>query len=331
MIALLLPIQVLLTVAALLISYLATRILESFLTRRGLTVPDAHKPGTPSVPFPGGPSIMFSFSILSAILYLMYEDVRILSVVLISFTGFLIGLYDDLKGLGGLSKVLLLLLPGALLVLTGSYFPRPILPFIGPTRLTVIYPVLLILASSILANGVNMLDVFNGLVTSVMITVTFPLLAAFLLKGDLAMFSMGLLYVGVLLGFLLRHRHPSRIFPGDSGAMLMGLIYLGLLIEGKEEVVGIVALLPMILNGFFILSTIGGFIEHKDLPKRPTKLVKGYKIKGVRDADAPLTLSRLMTLRTALSEKELVFNMWLLFLSSSLLAFSTFLIMRWWT
>jgi UDP-N-acetylglucosamine--dolichyl-phosphate N-acetylglucosaminephosphotransferase len=273
---------------------------------------------------------MLSLLILSAILYLLYGDMRILSVVLVSFTGFLIGLYDDLKGLSGVSKALLLLLPGALLVLTGSYFPRPILPFIGPTRLTILYPILLILASTIVANGVNMLDIFNGLVTSVMITVTLPLLIAFLLKGDTVMFSMGLLYVGVLLGFLLRHRYPSRIFPGDSGAMLMGLVYLGLLIEGREEVIGIVAMLPMILNGFFIVSTIGGFIEHKDIPKRPTTLVEGHKIKGVGDADAPLTLSRLITLRTALSEKELVFNIWLLFLFSSLLALLTLLIMRWW-
>ncbi len=242
-------------------------------------------------------------------------DARALGVLLLTFVGFMIGLYDDLKKLGGVQKVFLLLVPGLVIVIAGLYNPRPVIPFIGPVRLTIIYPLLLILASTIMANGVNMIDVFNGLVSSSLIIATIPILLAFLLKGDTFMATLALGYMTILSAFYLRHRHPSKIFPGDSGSMVIGLAYLGLLIEGGVEVLGMVALFPMFLNGFFILSSIGGFIEHGTLKERPTEIVGNDVplISANRNSDAPLTLTRFLVWGQPLSEKDLVYNMLLLF------------------
>lgn len=311
---------------AFLITYISTLGLEELLKKKGLTVPDVHKRGRPMVPMPGGPAIMLGLIVLLFGSYLFVRDVRIIGMLILTLSGFLIGFYDDLKRLGGRQKVLLLLIPGLLLVVSGLYNPRPILPFIGSTRLTIIYPILLIIASTIMANGVNMIDVFNGLVSSAMAIATLPLLVAFWIKGDMTMFLLALGYITVLAAFYLRHRYPSKIFPGDSGSIAIGLAYMGLIVEGSVEVLGIVALLPMILNGFFIISTLGGFIEHEDIKERPTKVLEEGFIVANRSPGAPLTLTRLLVWGGPLQERAIVYNIIILFALSALLSTVTFFI-----
>ncbi len=309
---------------AFLITYISTLGLEELLKGRGLMVPDVHKEGRPMVPMPGGPAIALGLAFLLLGSYLIVGDARAIGMLILVLSGFMIGLYDDLKKLGGGQKVLLLMLPGLLLVLSGLYNPRPVLPFIGPVRLTIIYPILLIIASTVMANGVNMMDVFNGLVSSTMVIAALPLLIAFWIKGDMTMFLLALGYIAVLVAFYLRHRYPSRIFPGDSGSVAIGLGYMGLIVEGNLEVLGIVALLPMILNGFFIISTLGGFVEHEDIKERPTETLDGGFIVANRSPGAPLTLTRLLVWGGPLQERAIVQNIILLFALSSLLSIATF-------
>ena len=318
------------SVLSFVLSYFFTIALEEVLRREGKTVPDVHKREKPMVPRPGGPAIFISLLIPALILFLLNGDRRILGVLILASIGFFIGLCDDFKRLGGREKVLLLTLPGIALVLSGIYFPKPILPFIGVTRLTIIYPVLLVLASTIVANGVNMIDIFNGLVSSVMMISTIPILLASIMRNDLTLAFLSVIFLCSLIGFLLRHRYPSKIFPGDSGAMLMGLFYLGLVVEGRMEVIGIVALLPVILNGFLILSTIGGFIEHSNIAKRPVSVVlRGGGeplLISSKEEGAPITLARLVVSREGLTERDVVLNIVLLSIFSSILAIATIFI-----
>lgn len=305
------------------LTYVTTLGLEGLLKERNMMVPDVHKKGRPMVPMPGGPAIMLGLAVLLLGSYLLAGDKRAIGVFILALSGFLIGFYDDLTKLGGKQKVLLLLIPGLLLAISGLYNPRPILPFIGPVRLTMIYPILLVIASTVVANGVNMIDVFNGLVSSAMIIATIPLLIIFWARGDMFMFLLALGYVAVLAAFYIRHRHPSKIFPGDSGSVAMGLGYMGLIIEGNVEVLGIVALLPMILNGFFIISSLGGFIEHEDIKERPTETLEEGLVVANKSPGAPLTLTRLLIWGGPLPEREIVHNIILLFGLSALLSIIT--------
>lgn len=304
------------------LTYAATLWLEKLLREKKMLVPDFHKRGRPMVPRPGGPAIMLGLAIILLGSYLLTGDTRPVGMLILTFPGFLIGLYDDIFKLGGRQKVVLLLIPGLLLAISGLYNPRPPIPFIGPTRLTVIYPILLVVASTVLANGVNMIDVFNGLVSSAMIIATVPLLAAFWVRGDSLMFSLALGYIVTLAAFYIRHRYPSRIFPGDSGSIAMGLGYMGLLVEGNVEVLGLVALLPMIFNGFFIISSIGGFIEHGEIKERPIEVLDELLVAS-RSPRAPLTLTRFIVWSNPLSEREVANNILLLFGLSAILSILT--------
>lgn len=52
------------------------------------------------------------------------------------------------------------------------------------------------------------------------------------------------------------HKFPSKIFLGDSGTLLLGSMYAGLSIVGNSEIIGVIALLPAVMNSFLFLSSV---------------------------------------------------------------------------
>jgi len=90
------------------LTYIATVALERWLRVRGHMVPDMHKRGRPGVPMPGGPAIMLGLIAFLLPTFWITGDARALGVLLLTFVGFMIGLYDDIKKLGGVQKVFLL-------------------------------------------------------------------------------------------------------------------------------------------------------------------------------------------------------------------------------
>lgn len=105
------------------------------------------------------------------------------------------------------------------------------------------------------------------------------------------------------MAFYAYHRYPSRIFPGDSGALALGAAYGALAIIGQAEIVGIVALLPAIFNTFFYLFSVRGFLEHSKVKERPVEVKEGL-LYSSKDAKAPLTLLRLILVEGPMSERE---------------------------
>jgi UDP-GlcNAc:undecaprenyl-phosphate GlcNAc-1-phosphate transferase len=310
-------------------SYLATRFLVGYLKRRGLEVPDAHKEGLPRVSRPGGPAILLALAVTGIPIYLLSGDLRALTFVLVAFIAGSVGLVDDLKTLSGPVKVALLFGASLPILLLGTYSPRPTLPFVGHLRITIIYPILVLLAIPITANTFNMIDVYNGLLTGFAALASLPLLVAFAIKGDWVMVAVTLAFELMLLGFYPFHRYPSRIFPGDSGSLAMGAAYGAIVISGSMEVVGIVALIPAILNSFFVLSSVKGFIEHRDMKKRPVKLRDDFLLEASTDPDAPMTLTRMVLAGGPLDERGVTTSILTLSVFSVALSLVTFAMMWW--
>ena len=317
------PILLLLLFAASLIVVLPILIMwERVLIRFSRTVEDAHKPGRPMVPRPAGPAILLAFVIVLAPFLLTRSVAGFLMTGAIAL---LIGLYDDLRGLGGIIKPALSLLIAVPLILLGVYNYNPHLPFIGSTTLTIIYPLLMIIGASIFSNASNMMDVYNGVLSSVLATATVPLLVIFLLQRNLTMSVLSLVYLGVVLGFFFRHRYPSKIFPGDSGSLMLGAMYFALVVMGQLEIIGILAFMPLIFNGFFIITSVRGFREHKSF-QRPVSLTENYEITANKGRGLSITLVRLLTVSHPLSEKDLALNIWLLSVFSSVFALIVYLL-----
>ncbi len=289
-----------------LLTYLLTRFLIKVLRRRGWLVEDAHKPNRPLIPRPAGPALIISILIGEAILYYFTYDVRVAALSSALLIAGLIGLVDDAKRLKGYYKPLLLIFASLPILLLGTYVPQPIFPIYGKSvRLFVIYPLLVLAALPVTANTINAIDVFNGVVSSFVLIATIPLLVAFTLQGDWIMLIAALpLLTSTAVFYFFFHRYPSKIFPGDSGTLALGALYGALAICGRAEVVGVVALLPAILNSFFFLSSVKKIVEHREVKERPAKILEDFRLAASPSREAPITLTRMILAKGPLSEVE---------------------------
>jgi UDP-N-acetylmuramyl pentapeptide phosphotransferase/UDP-N-acetylglucosamine-1-phosphate transferase len=303
-----------------------TPILINLLTKRGVLVQDYHKANKPLVPKPGGPAIIISLLLGEAVVYSVTGSTGVLSLLLVTGIAGAIGLIDDVFTLSGAMKPALLILGSLPILILGTYSFHPEFPLFGAVRLSIIYPIILLIAIPITSNTVNTIDVMNGVVSGFIIIISIPLIFAMLLKGETTIALAALPILASSLAFYIFHRFPSKIFPGDSGSLTFGALYGGLAIVGGVEVVGIVALLPAILNSFFFLSSVKRFVEHRKIKERPTKLLPGDRLAASRIGSAPVTLVRMLLADGPLTEWQLAREIFKLAAFSSLLAIITALL-----
>lgn len=318
--------EILASVSSLPVAYLFTRYLKGYLMEKGMTVPDAHKEGKPPVARPGGPAILVASLAALLLIYLLNQQAMIISFMLVLSISFLVGLVDDLRSLSGPTKVILLLLSPLPILLLHTYSPFPPFPFSGHLRLTDVYPLLVLVAIPVSSNTFNMIDIYNGLVSGFSIIAFVPLVVDFALTGQAVPLAMALAVLLSVAGFYPFHRYPSKVFPGDSGTLAIGAAYGALAIMGHAEIVAIVALLPSVLNSFFVISSVGGFIEHKEMKKRPVRLREDFMLEASREKDAPVTLARMLLADGPLSERQLSARVMLLEGYSSVLAIITLIL-----
>ncbi len=124
------------------------------------------------------------------------------------------------------------------------------------------------------------------------------------------------------LAFYKYHKFPSRIFPGDSGALVLGATYGTLAIVGQVEVIAAIAILPAVINSFLFLSSMKRIVEHREI-KNPTFRNNELKIQTTDDDDAPITLVRLIIAKKPLSEKQTTIEILKLSVFSGILAIIT--------
>ena len=303
---------------------------------KGLTGIDIHKPSKPRIPSTSGPILIPTLLVTIITLYVISKVIRgyelmVLAIYLMPpLISGLIGLVDDLVTLDAKTKTFLPIISALPIVLTGLYYPRPYVPFIGTLRLTIIYPLAILLAYSVGTNGLNMIDTHNGIVPSVtLIAASFslPLIARNVVTGktSVAALYLAVVVIVIALNQLIYNMYPARIFNGDSGSFILGALLVSLTILGRVEFFMITALMPLIINGFQIITSIGGLRERREIVKRPT-VIKGKYIEGSCDLKAPITLVQLITLKNPLTECELVITEILLFILTGFLALITMLL-----
>jgi len=308
-----------------------TRCLIYLYTKHNKFVIDYHKPNQTKVPFPGGVSIIASLSLSNFLLFLLTYEKGYLALTFVTLIAGSVGLLDDFIILGGKVKPILTALASLPILLLSTYDYHLKFPLFGSTRLSLIYPILIIIGIAITSNTVNSLDVLNGVVSSFIILASLPLLIALILKENLSIVLSTLILTFTSLAFFIYHRYPSRIFPGDSGTLSLGAYYGALTIIGGVEFVGVIALFPAIMNSFFFLSSVKDFLEHRRLKKRPVRLNSNYELEALEDKDAPLSLVRMIVAERPLKEKEIIKRIFIISAYSASLATITAIIMygRW--
>jgi UDP-N-acetylglucosamine--dolichyl-phosphate N-acetylglucosaminephosphotransferase len=295
------------------------------LRRSGIVGLDYHKIARPKVPEMGGIGIVITLAIGGILALILFPgmSMNVLSVTLTMASGAVVGLVDDLKRLGPKTKPLLTAAACWPILLLQTYDPHPLLPFIGETRLTILYPLMIPIGVAVAANAVNMLDVLNGAMPSTCIPVAVAMLIASIILGSTEGMVLSAILVSALLAYYKFNKFPAKVFTGDVGSLAVGSTIAAIAVVGRIEVITVVAMIPFIMNSFHSLASIGRLFERRQVKLRPTFLQKDERIAASMDPRSPLTLTRIVVGKTPLKEYEVVRVLFILSAFSSLLALLT--------
>ena len=308
--------------------YVSTPPLIKFLQKRNLAVKDMNKIDHIMVVRPGGPSIISGIIVSELVLYEFFHTNEILAIIITSFIAFVIGYVDDRKVMGGWFKPLALVIASIPIILLGTYDSNLLFPLFGTVQIPILYLGLIVFMIPITGNTINSIDVLNGVASGFMIIASFSLsIGLFILQNyEMVIISLPLGFVS--LAFYKYHKIPSKIFPGDSGALTLGAMYGVIAIVGHVEIIAAVALLPAIINSFLFLSSMKRIVEHRQIKGKPVEHTEDFKLKATNDKTAPITLVRLILAAGPLSEKQVGYAIFKLAIFSGILAIITAFMMR---
>ena len=292
------------------------------LEKRNITVVDVNKKQKTMVPRPGGLSIIVGLESSLIILYIFFPTSEILAVILTTFFAFIVGIIDDKKTMGGWFKPITLAFCSAPILLLGAYDSNLAFPLFGAVQIPLLYMALVVFMIPIMGNTINSIDVLNGVASGFITIASFALSAClFIIQNyDVGIICLCLAFSS--LAFYKYHKFPSKIFPGDSGAITFGVVYGGIAIIGGVEVIAAIAILPAIINSFLFLSSVKKIVEHRQI-KNPVTHTDDWKLQSTSENHAPITLVRLLIAKKPLTEKQIGYEIFKLGIFSGILAIIT--------
>lgn len=301
--------------------------LIKYLTKKNWTVQDVNRVGGATIPRPGGPAILAGIIAAEVSLYFLLPADKMLTngitaLVITTSLAFVVGFIDDRRVMGGWFKPLALAASAIPIILLGAYEPNLTFPLFGAVRIPVLYLGVIIFMIPITGNTINSIDVMNGIASGFMVVASFSLAVALFVLQNYSVAIMTLPLAFASLAFYRYHKFPSKIFPGDSGALTLGAAYGVVAILGHVEVIAAIALLPAVINSFLFLSSVKRIVEHRQL-KGPVTHTEDHKITATKENDAPITLVRLLVAGKPLTEKEVGFAIFRLAIFSGMLAIIT--------
>lgn len=302
----------------LIILLMTPKVIKSLIAK-GSVVHDYHKPEKPNIPRPAGPILLIGIAVAEIILYLLTRNTQVLAILLTTIIAFIVGLIDDKKVMPGWYKPVALIPAAIPLIVLGAHGIHLNLIF-GNVSIPLLYIPLILIIIPVAGNTINSIDVLNGVASEAVIIALIPLLVSIAVFGNNAVFIAALPLLCGMIAFYKYHRFPSKIFPGDSGTLLIGSMYGALAIAGNSEIIGVIALLPSVMNSFLFLDSVKKIVEHRQVKSRPTVMTKDFKLMASKERNAPTTLLRLILADGPLSEQEIGKKIVKLAIYSSVLA-----------
>ena len=316
------------SVIAFFVVFVLTPPLIEFLEKRNFTVKDVNKKQNVMVARPGGISIIAGIITSEFVLYVFLQMNEILAIVMTTTAAFLIGYVDDRRVMAGWFKPVALAVAAIPIIVLGAYDSDFAFPLFGIVQIPMLYLALIVLMITITGNTINSIDVLNGVASGFMVIASFSLSICLVIveNYEVAIISLPLGFVS--LAFYRYHKIPSRIFPGDSGALALGVMYGAVAITGGVEIIAAVALLPAVINSFLFLSSVKRIVEHRDVKGKPVEHTNDFRLKATDDETSSITLVRLILAGGPLSEKQVGREIFKLAIFSGMLSILTAFLMR---
>jgi UDP-GlcNAc:undecaprenyl-phosphate GlcNAc-1-phosphate transferase len=214
--------------------------------------PVGYKQQTAPIPYLGGAAIVAAFVIavmLAAWIRPLTSGLGGLGVLLGLGLGLsLVGLLDDIRGLGPLTRLIVQTMAAVAVVGAGVQ-----VHIFGSNLLNMLVTVVWIVG---VTNAFNLLDNMDGLSAGVTAIAAGSFFLIAVLNGQFLVASLSVALAGCALGFLWHNFHPATIYMGDAGSLFFGfmLAVLGIKLrfEGPIEVTFFV---PILVLGVALLDT----------------------------------------------------------------------------
>ncbi len=287
------------------ITFIITKFLIKILPKLNLVTIDYHKIHKPKIPFLGGIGISFSIICSEIILYFIFLDVKILIILIITIITSIIGIIDDFKTFNAYSKPILLIFATIPILFFTNTYDYNLNIIFGDIQISIIYPILILIAISVTANTINTIDVLNGVFSGFTLLSFIPILLFLTLTSNFYMIIIVMPIVTSLLAFFIFHRYPSKIFPGDTGTLTIGALYGTIAILTDFELLALIAIFPAILNSFLFIASNKGLKEFHQIKHRPVTMLPDGQLSASKNPNSPITLVRLLLLNGPASEKKL--------------------------
>lgn len=255
-------------VASLVCAFALTRTVRDYATAKGWVAVPSSERHLHNKPLPrlGGVAIFLSFAVCMGIAYAIsrhdaelaraFGARTLLKILAPATLVFLLGVYDDIRGVGPYIKFAVQGLAAAMLFAGGLRIVNiPVL--MGDRDL----PAFLGFACTILwvvaiTNAFNLIDGLDGLAAGSALFSTLVAFVVALLNGHSLVTVMTIALAGAILGFLRFNFNPATIFLGDSGSLFIGFLLSALALQGTQKAPTIVAVaIPVVSFGLPILET----------------------------------------------------------------------------
>lgn len=285
---------------AFVITLLVTPTIAKTMKTHNITGKDVHKPIQPEIPEMGGLSYICGLTVVIGLAFFFMHEPQYAAALSVLLLTACIGTYDDLKGLNQIKKLILTLFVGIPLFF---FVEDTSVDFIvGSVDFSWVYYILVLLGVAACANATNILAGFNGEETGLGGIASFSLGICCIILNlkvpQLLLFSLSL----SLFAFLIFNKYPAHIFPGDVGTLPIGALIAVSVIFGKIELLGFIALLPAITEFFLKMR-----IRFTGKEYGPTKVVNGKLY-----PPPYLSVANVLTRKFSLTEKTLVYTLWIL-------------------
>jgi UDP-GlcNAc:undecaprenyl-phosphate GlcNAc-1-phosphate transferase len=252
---------------AMVVSWLGTPIVLRLAERVGaIDRPNDRKVHIHPVPRLGGVAVFLAFLVgltiqtfvqpeLSASWMMQGGGITFCIALLLMF---LLGMWDDLRTLKPLEKLLVQVLLSSLVYAAGfrvSTIPGTfVAELTGTGAIDFLITTLWIVG---ITNAINLIDGLDGLAAGVAIIASMTIFAISLINHDPATAVIALTLAGALVGFLRYNFYPAKIFLGDSGSLFVGFALAVLTLQtSRQEVSGRVLAIPVLVLGLPIVDTL---------------------------------------------------------------------------
>ncbi|MGE5341005.1 MAG: glycosyltransferase family 4 protein [Candidatus Omnitrophota bacterium] len=186
---------------------------------------------------------------------------------------FMLGLYDDFKGLKAHEKLIFQLIFATVLFFIGFKIELVTLPFV-PTSIdvgTFSYPLTLLWIIGI-SNAINLIDGLDGLAGGVIAITSVTIIVICVLNKLMFPAIIISALLGGVVGFLPHNVYPSKILMGDSGSLFSGVILATISLKTAQKAsLGIALMIPLIFLAIPVIDTTLSFFRRLVSGRNPFK------------------------------------------------------------